>query len=278
MFRRKIISIIIICALVIWALVGISPVAAQTPGQALPNDSTEYEPTKAQLLSLYSNQVQSYQTVYRRYSLATVQYDKLLTLTALGELVNATKETMLKRGDVLVSYIDILYLELRFTQNIDPKIKQDLLRRLEDFHDAFLNQQVLITNSQDYQAINERAATFEKLIIDFEPISIETKVAINKAKITVADETSRVFYQQVSDYYQKNPVSGFQAVERQRAKEEIDKAFSQLSDLWTEFDKLGLKEKQKASQSWYSQVLKSLNSLQNQLLIIYSYLEEASRL
>ncbi len=277
MFRRKIISIII-CALVVLALVGVGPVVAQTPGQTLPNDSTEYEPTKAQLLDLYSKQVQSYQTVYRSYTLATVQYDKLLTLTALGELVNSTKETMLKRGDVLVTYIDILYLELRFVQNVDPTIKQDLLRRLEKFHEVFLNQQVLITNSQDYQAINERAAAFEELIIEFERLSIEAKEVINKAKIVRADELSRKFYQQINENYQATPAAGFQAVERQRAKEEIDKAYDQLAVLWSKLDKLALDDKRTASQGWYSQILSSLSALQNQLLIIYSYLEEASRL
>lgn len=241
-------------------------------------DPEEYNHTKTTILELYSNQIQAYQQAYRRYSLAVAQYQKLGTLAALGELVDSSKESMLRRGEILLSYTDLLHLELRFASNTDLTQKRDLLTSLEKLSQAFSNQQDLIAKSQDHQAINARAVSFTELINQFDDLAFETKAVIFTAKLKTADITVRNYYDQVIDIYQQNPKTGFSAIDRQRARDELDAALKKLDGYWQSVEELNNPKIEQHGQGWYTEYLTNLTLVQNQLTFFVNYLKEASSL
>lgn len=244
--------------------------------QAQVDSPEEYQANKLSLLKLYQQQIQAYQKVYRQYDIATTQYNQLGTIVSLGELVDLTRETMKQRGDVVLTYIDILHLELRFAANVDLKQKQDLLDLLEQLHTDFQLQQNLISNSQDYKAINARAETFADLVDRLEYGALRTKAIIYTGKIEGTNLQSQSFLEQIESGYKQNPGTNIRAVERQRAKDQIADAFDQLKPLRSDVVELALEED--GDQKWYAIYLTKLVAVQNQLLLVLAYLVEASRL
>lgn len=274
MFGPTKIKILLIGLLVMVVLV--VPVSVSAQVSAL--DPEQYNATKATILKLYSDQIQAYQQAYRRYNLAVAQYQKLGTLVALGELIDSSRESMLRRGEILLSYIDLLHLELRFASNVDLTQKRSLLTGLESLSKDLSSQQILIAKSQDHQAINARAASFIELVDQFDRLAFESKAVIFTSRLKTADITARNYYDQVTDGYQQTPETGFAAIDRQRAQDELGVALEKLDGYWKDAQELNDPKRKNPSQGWYTEYLTKLTLVQNQLIFFVNYLKEASSL
>jgi|GEM_PF-1679198 len=231
---------------------------------------------RGELVKTYGAQIQAYQDTYRRYSLAYTQYRQLQTIASLGELVDLSRETMRRRGEVILTYLDILYLELQLVSDEQSASKQTLLKGLEQLHYDFLLQQNLIANSQDYKALNTRAEAFVDLIWTLDYYSLKTKAYVYSSKVQDFYLETQSYAKQIEEKYQQNPESNSKAVERQRAMDQIADSFAKLESLRQAVDKEEAEDE--IDQGWYTQYLSKLQAVQNQLLLVLAYLKEASRL
>lgn len=200
-------------------------VASPTPS-LVPVDTVFLKPQQSEqitaLLTLYRDQVEKYSKSEREYRTSKAQFEKLTTLQSLEEAIVKTRQAMLDRDDVLITYTELVRAHLQDTQGIEITLKTASDKELETQILELKAHREKVLTSNDRDAIAARAQ-------EFVPISkpIETRITTAVALISLGDlqavhDKSRLIYAEIRAYHDENPASALREEERQRAYREVE--------------------------------------------------------
>lgn len=225
----------------------------------------------------YKGQLEAYRTAHNRYLIAKQQYSQLQTLTSLEEAVKATREAMVARNDVLLTYLTLLRLKLIQATGINLTQKDPAIAEIEAAHEWLTQHQSDAKAATDrYQllAVADAFSTRQESIsaLSYKTLSL---LAIGKLQ-SVYDKTGLL-----SEQVEVEVVSGKADVkqeERKRAMVEIERELATVQALFSEINQDIESENTKFSRSYFSSLQRELGSIYSRLVQTLSHLSELVRL
>lgn len=225
----------------------------------------------------YRAAIEQYQRSYREYTLAKAQYQQLDTLVALEKAVVATRAAMADRAEVLLTFFDLLHVELRATAGVDPEKKQAALREIESLRAEFLASKEAILASNDRAALLDRAVEYAQTTQGLEENAYYVRSLLLSGKLYWGYLQSLSMYQEIKDQQGQDQSNSLRQAQITRAYAEIDQLIGQINTKWDAVAVKFTKEEDK-KRTWYQQVITLLTDLQTDILRLYSYLEEVNTL
>ena len=144
--------------------------------------------------TLYRDEINVYRNAERTFDVSKEQYLKLGTLASLEEAVSSTRNVLLARSKVLITYLELLRDELANQHGVNLTEKDDALERL-DTQLLFLKEHqdaVLLANDRD-QLLNVVIVFGEQReLIEDAAYRSRSLVAIGKVQ-TVNDKAQALF-------------------------------------------------------------------------------------
>ncbi len=235
------------------------------------------EDERQALKTLYREQIQAYQNSYRKFSLAKTQFQNLATLASLEEAVLSTREVFSSRNIVLITYLDQLFLELTVNPSYDEEIRQEYLNKIKQLRAELVTFNQLVLNSQDRQALAERAVGFIPLGTELQAISVQTRKLLFLGKFRSSAGMAQQLTQEIKTSHEANPVSALKQGERQRAYQELTSADTVVQTAW-EKSVLQYQTDEDFSNQAYTAFIVTLSPLQSGLIRWYTLLEQAAQL
>lgn len=180
------------------------------------------------LLKLYQDQVEKYAASEREYRISKAQFQKLNTLQSLEEAIVKTREVMLHRDDVLITYSEMVRAHLQETDGVEISLKTASDTDLETLILALKEHHQKLEGTQDRDALKQR-------VLEFIPISqtINNKIYTAIALISLGDlqtvyDRSLIVYREIRELHAQTPTSALRQEERNRAYREVDLALEGL--------------------------------------------------
>ncbi len=230
---------LIIVSLFVWSiwLTQLGLVQAQTQeatsSSPISNEpQIDLEQQRQSLRETYRQEIQAYQNSYRKFTLAKAQFQKLETLASLEEAVTSTREVFVARDAVLLTYLDQLNFELQVNPSYDDEVKLTTLNKIAEIKNNLLIFHQLVINSQDRQALAERATGFIPIGEEIRQLSDQTRKLIFLGKFRASAGLAQQLTQEVKDLQAQNPVSALKQGERQRAYQELESADAVVQSAW----------------------------------------------
>lgn len=225
----------------------------------------------------YKGQLQVYRTAQNRYQIAKQQYTQLQTLTSLEEAVKTTREAMVARNDVLLTYLTLLRLNLIQATGINLTQKEPTITALEGAHKWLEQHQDKAKSANDRYQILEVADEFSQYQTSIAALSYKTTslLAIGKLQ-SVYDKTLLL-----SEQVETEVVMGKEDVkqeERKRAKVEIERELSDVQRIFSELNNDIEDEDTSFSRSYFNTLQRELGSIYSRLAQTLSHLSELVRL
>ena len=219
----------------------------------------DYQTEKQALLKTFKSQIINYQIAYKQFVLAKKQYDKLETIESLNGAIEATRQVVLKRNEVISTYIEILHLELIQRQpSLDPALRgqtiketEALLDRLAKFHQEV---ESVVSRKDLYQVLVNYKTLFQQVqYLSYKSRLILKADALHRLNLELKD-----LKQAVVD--QEPLITGgdkFKAIKFQRGIDEINKELTK-QDLSFQKLKSDYLSKDKTTADWFKQANKEL--------------------
>lgn len=198
----------------------------------LPAETIFIKPQQPQrikdLLKLYQDQVEKYAVSEREYRTAKAQFFKLTTLQSLEEAITKTRQVMLDRDDVLITYAELVRAHLQETDGIEISLKTYSDTELETLIITLKEHREKVEGTKDREALKQR-------VIEFLPISksINGKFSLAVALISLGDlqtvyDKNEIIYREIKQLHIDTPTSALRQEERERAYREIDSAIENV--------------------------------------------------
>lgn len=229
------------------------------------------------LRNLYREQIQSYQVANRQYTLDKAQFKQLQTLASLDTLVGSTRSVMKRRAEVLITYLDLLHLELRYSPSADVELKQAILRQIESLREELQIESQLIIDSPDRDSLNERTENFPQLYNRIEELSYLVRLNILLGKMRYIYVISQDKFSILKDENQLENISAIKLSERQRAIREIEREYVGIDTQWQEVEQ-ELARNQQKPKDLYLDLLPLISNIQSGVIRLFTLLGEVSRL
>lgn len=112
----------------------------------------------ATVKATYQSQLENYLYQDKLYRIAYDQYKELQTLVSIEDLTQKAKTLGLSRDEVLISYFDLLRLNLVATEGIELSLKTEYLNKLEQTIVYLKNHQATLKD------LNERGQVYASLL------------------------------------------------------------------------------------------------------------------
>ena len=171
---KKILLTAAVLASLLWLR---SPVAAQEALETQPATPSAKELQQQrlaeeieQLAEIYRGQLAEYRQAERQFQIDQSQYQQLQTLASIDAVVEAAQTAMRLRVQVLLTYFELLRVNLIATEGIEPNLQTAVIQRLEAQQNWLQTHQQAIATAEDRQEFNQLADTFTARL----PIFTET--------------------------------------------------------------------------------------------------------
>lgn len=235
----------------------------------------------SQLRELYKSQVEVYRSSAQQYSIAKEQYANLQTLAALEEAVRATREALLNRSRLLVTYFQLLRITITDVPGIELTQKQQVLSRLDSMESRLVQHQDAILNTETRAGIGDRANEFAALEKEMESTIYQALAILSVGKVQTVYDQAMIIRQDIETYHQTATASSLIQAERARAHTETKRNFAELqTELGSVLTRLAEQAEKVNSfnKSSYERTLEDLESNHIRLTQVISYLSELARL
>lgn len=233
----------------------------------------EIEDLKLQLLS----RLNQYERDEKQYRIAIDQYHNLQTLSSIEEAIEATKQTMLSRNEVLAVYQNLLRLQLIDSEGIELVHKREALSRVEEnikSLEEFKNQ---INQASDRSDINNLSVEFASLGKSIYETSYYALSILTIGKLQSTYDNALAIYQRVANSQEeKTDLANKAKIERSLS--ETNKLFLQIPPefemMWARVDASVERAGNSSYDDLYKNLAKDLMPLYYDLSKIVSYLKE----
>ena len=173
--------------------------------------------------ALYREQIGVYRDAERMFDVSKEQYIKLGTLASLEEAVSNTRNALLARSKVLITYLELLRDELANQHGVNLTEKDDALERL-DTQLLFLKEHqdaVLLANDRDQLLLVVTTFAEQQDLVEDAVYRARTLVAIGKVQ-TVNDKAAALL-SDIKIRQGQDEVTSLVVAKRERAYDEITK-------------------------------------------------------
>lgn len=194
-------------------------------------------PTQAQTLvpfgedtakqQLYREQIGSYRDAERTFEISKEQYFQLQTLAALEQAVSGTRNVLLARSKVLISYLEILHTELSLQHGINLQEKEDVLGRLEAQLEYLKAHQDQVLLANDREAVLAVVTGFKQNQIAIEDAVYRARTLIAVGKVQTVNDKARALLEDIKTEHAKEEVTSLVASKRDRAYAETQRHIDQ---------------------------------------------------
>lgn len=209
-----------------------------TPSVSVP--STSIENTIREVERTYGGQLEEYRQLYRQYSVAKQEFANLGTLSSLDTAVQSTQRVMLMRDRVLMTYLELLQLDLQSTQGVELEIKQQTDSLLDQTIQRIDRHYEATENSVDRFQLAERSAEYEEIEELYQYVTALTKEVVTVGELRGDYDQAVAIFDDLPD--QLPEASQLKQNQRQRSFTEIQVSLDQVNSLLTESE-LNLKER-----------------------------------
>lgn len=226
------------------------------------------------LRELYRDQVERYRTVEREFQISKGQYQQLQTLQSLEQAVVSTREVLVVRTDVLITYFELMRTSLEDTEGVDLVDKQRVIDQMIEHILVLREYREVVAQTVDREGIAVRVEEFAIISQPFEGTAYRGLALINIGDIQTVYDKARLIYAEVLAYHEQNPVSAVKQEERNRAYRETQRELDQVGTLLREI-RIKYGQTESFSRSNYDRDLgKNLNVAYSGASQILFYLRE----
>lgn len=233
------------------------------------------------LLTTYRGQLETYRAKEKTYQVAQEQLANLSTLAALEEAVQATKQVMVARDQVLQTYFKLLRLKLIDTHGVPLTDKTYALNELAEL------EKNLTTHEQEVNQVNDRftlaqsSENFAYLADQFESATNRALCLITLGNLqTVFDRTSALIPEVETKITDKT--TGFELAKKQRALTELKllstDTKAQLNTIYTQFFTTKDNQSKKFSNSDLVQLSTKLQPVYAQMNQMHQFIDEVTKI
>ncbi|MEX0895377.1 MAG: hypothetical protein WDZ94_00380 [Patescibacteria group bacterium] len=186
------------------------------------------------LRDLYRDQVERYRTVDREFQISKAQYQQIQTLQSLEEAVVSTREVLLVRDQVLITYFELMLTSLEDTEGIDLVDKRAVINEMIEHIEVLREHRDAVAQTTNREGIAERVEEFALLSEPFETTAYKGLALINIGDIQTVYDKARLIYADILTYHQEQPVSAVKQQERLRAYREAERELERIGLLLRE--------------------------------------------
>jgi len=238
------------------------------------------ENLEAELIKLndtYRGQLSEYRLAERNFLIARDQYNQLQTLASINEVVESARTVMSLRNQVLITYLDLLRINLIAAEGVEISLKQLVLERLETQRKWLQAHQQALAATSDREQFNRLSDTFIDQTENLIAVSQQTVSLLSLGKLQNVFDRLVLFNQSL--VIEEASVSGKQAGSNialtERALRETERLNQSLATLlqtnWSNLD-VGLKED--SISGFYGNLSKALDPIYTDLNKLVAFLQE----
>jgi len=233
------------------------------------------------LQTYYRNQLETYRAQEKTYQVAQNQLDQLQTLAALEEAVQATKQVMITRDQVLQTYFKLVRLKLIDTHGVSIEEKTAAIFDLAQLETELATHQQAMAQVTDRFGIAERTTDFVLSAARFETVQHRALCLIMFGQLqTVYDQTAALIPEVETQVQQKT--TDFELAKKQRAVAEVkllaEATQSQLDVIYREIFTVKSNQPKKFTNSDYTQLATKLQPIYARLSQMHEFIDEVIKL
>lgn len=258
-----------------------TPIPAASPAASdgtVPVDTVFLKPQQPEkitkLLKLYQDQVEQYRKLENEYKVAKGQFFNLNTLQSLEKAVVTTRQTLVSRDEVLITYCELLHASLEETEGVEVSQKSSALKSLEDQINSLKDHKKKSEETTDREGMLARADEFDTVVAPLEVRTHTTRALISLGELQAVYDKATLLFGEIKLFHREKTVSGIKQQERERAYREVDRALEVTGTRLAAIkDAIGAKEEITASR--YDSVLgKEMSAVYAQNSQIIEFLNE----
>lgn len=251
---------------------------SSSPDTVISTDSIFTKPRQTaeilRLRELYQDQVERYSNLERTYLINKAQFEKLNTLQSLEEAIKSTREVMLSRTDVLITYFELMRASLEDTEGVELTEKQKNIDAMVGYIEQLRVHREKTLNSKNREEIAVIVTEFRTLSLPFESTAYKSLALIRTGDIQTVFDKSEIIYRDVLKYHGENQTTPLRQQERERAYREVNNAIEKTrGDLLTVRTAYA-QEKDMNRENYNSSLVRTLNTAYTGTSQILSFLEE----
>jgi len=182
----------------------------------------------SELRELYKSQIEVYRSSEQQYKIAKEQHARLQTLASLEEAVRATREALLNRSRVLVTYIQMSRLTLADIPGVELSQKNLAVSRMDTVERKLLDHQDSVLNTQTREQIAARVEEFALLQDELEAAIYLSQSLISHGKVQTIYDQALIVQRDIQTYHNDATASALIEAERTRAHAETIRNFEQI--------------------------------------------------
>jgi len=263
----------------------ISPVSAQEVAEeVLVNDEVlktemiwQKERLDSEIITLkasYQAQLENYLYQEKLYRIAYDQYKQLQTLVSIEDLTQKAKTLGLSRDEVLISYLDLLRLNLIATEGIELSLKSKYLSQLESSIVYLKEHQENLRNLNERDQVSASLSAFAKDQKDLNKQAKEVLVLLAIGNLQMIYDKSFILKKDMDLYLEDKGTLSLPTVGRasDETNRSLNSAKLKLDAFWAET--LKRNESNWYLSRFYDDLPRTLNPIYVNLSQSISYLNE----
>jgi len=226
------------------------------------------------LKATYQSQLENYLYQDKLYRIAYDQYKQLQTLVSIEDLTQKAKTLGLSRDEVLISYLDLLRLNLITTEGIELSLKSKYLNQLESTIVYLKEHQENLKNLNDREPVSLSLSTFANDQKNLSKQAKEVLVLLAIGNLQMIYDKSAVLKKDIDVYLEDQGTLELPTISR--ASDETNRSLSsaklKLDAFWAET--LNRNESNWYLSKFYDDLPRTLNPIYVNLSQSISYLNE----
>ena len=228
----------------------------------------------ATIKATYQSQLETYLYQDKLYRIAYDQHKQLQTLVSIEDLTQKAKTLGISRDDVLISYLDLLRLNLIATEGIELSLKAEYLTQLETTIDYMKNHQENLKNLSNRDQVALSLSTFTADQQNIEKLANGVLVLLSVGNLQIIYDKAVALKTDIDAYL--NIKGTFNLPEIDRASKETNRSLNsaklKLDTFWA--DALNYGGKSGYLASFYDNLPSEMNPVYVNLSQSISYLSE----
>jgi len=181
------------------------------------------------LQTTYRNQLTTYRDNEKTFQIDKDQYYKIQTLASLEEAVRATRQVMLTRADVLLTYLTISRLTLQNTKGIDTAVKTDALQQIDTLSSDLKDYRKTVDVSQDRTALLNTAIQFLTLNSRTTALSRRIYLLVGYGNLQTVDDKTFAIKQELQTQVEQTETDPLVLAQKKRGLDEIQRNLDQIN-------------------------------------------------
>lgn len=173
--------------------------------------------------ALYRDEIGAYRDSDRTFQIAKEQYTKLGTLAALEQAVSGTRNVLLARSKVLITYLEILKNDLELQHGVHLVQKQEAIEKLQAQLAYLKTHQDAVLLANDRDAILAVVTDFKQNAPLVEDAAYRARTLMAIGKIQTVNDKAQKLLDDIAAEHAKEEATSLVVSRRERAYAETTK-------------------------------------------------------